>query len=513
MAEQTPNYDELNIRIQPGDGDRYYVVASAPDGSTASVNFTFPFNETELDNFCLRVGRRRLPVRSYRSAQMEEAKHFGGQLFEALMTGGVRDLFRSARAVAEQSRKGLRVTLCLTDVPELMDVPWEFLYERPRFLAQSIYTPVVRSLDLAEVPSPYPLDLPLNVLGMVSSPQGFDTLDVEREKEKLVAALEPLCNQGVVKIEWLQRGTLRELDDAISRRSETHVFHYIGHGAYDSGAQGGILVLEDDHERPHEVTGEELGLLLQDERSLRLAVLNSCEGARGSRLDPFSGVASSLVQYGIPAVIGMQFEITDGAAIAFAARLYDALAGSFPVDAALAQARRSIFAAGNDIEFGTPVLFLRGADAHLFDVLDPPPPEPVVSEPIPEAAPEPGANQGWEEVEPPVNPVAEEEGDAPTYVAWLPRPWQEWWLRGVRSNLVQALRRVSNRRLILISVLLLIGGTIYATVYGHENAQGEHQSTLGGIIVGLGLLGLVWVGLRLVHARIRRFRNWWTGSG
>jgi CHAT domain-containing protein len=509
MAEQTPTYDELNIRIQPGDGERYHVVVSAADGSTASGAFAMPFNEVELDNFVLRVGRQRTPVRGYRSTQMEEAKKFGALLFEALLKDGVRDVFRAARAVADRTQKGLRVTLCLTDVPELMDVPWEFLYERPRFLAQSIFTPVVRSLDLTEVPSPFPLELPLTVLGMVSAPQGYDMLDVEHEKEKLAAALKPLCDQGLVRIEWLRRGTLRELDDAISRREETHVFHYIGHGGYDSEAQGGILLLEDERGGPHEATGEELGLLLQDERSLRLAVLNSCEGARGSHLDPFSGVASSLVQYGIPAVIGMQFEITDKAAIAFAARLYDSLAQSFPVDAAVAQSRRSIFAAGNDIEFGTPVLFLRGADARVFEVLDAPPPTPIaVRVNAPPAVPEPPMHPAAEEGDLPV-----EETEAPAYVSWLPRPWQDWWLRGVRSNLVGALRRVSNRKLILISVLLLIAGTIYAGAYGHENAQGERQSTLAGIVVGLGLIGLVWVCVRIVLARIRRFRDWWTGNG
>ena len=147
--------------------------------------------------------------------------------------------------------------------------------------------------------------------------------------------------------------------------------------------EGGILVLENPHGAPHEVTGEELGSLLQDERSLRLVVLNSCEGARGSHVDPFSGVASSLVQYGIPAVVGMQFEITDEAAITFAGRLYSALAQGFPIDAALAQSRKAIFAAGNDIEFGTPVLFLRAADARLFD-FEHPAHEPPSIERVPE---------------------------------------------------------------------------------------------------------------------------------
>jgi hypothetical protein len=163
-------------------------------------------------------------------------------------------------------------------------------------------------------------------------------------------------------------------------------------------------VLEDANGNAHEVTGEDLASLLQDERSLGLAVLNACEGARTSHVDPFSGVASSLVQCGIPAVIGMQFEVTDAAAIAFAERLYSALAQGFPVDAALAQARRAIFTAGNDIEFGTPVLFLRSGATRLFEIdaaaprrtvapepqVPPPKVEPVPPQPPPSAAPPTG---------------------------------------------------------------------------------------------------------------------------
>jgi hypothetical protein len=79
-------------------------------------------------------------------------------------------------------------------------------------------------------------------------------------------------------------------------------------------------VLEDSSGGAREVTGADLCAVLQDERSLRLVVLNSCEGARGSQVDPFSAVASSLFQCGVPAVIGMQFEITDDAAKTFAGR-------------------------------------------------------------------------------------------------------------------------------------------------------------------------------------------------
>jgi hypothetical protein len=127
------------------------------------------------------------------------------------------------------------------------------------------------------------------------------------------------------------------------------------------------------------VSGPQLATLLADETTLRLAVLNACEGARNSLSDPFSGVASCLVQREIPAVIAMQLEITDRAAITFAGELYSALADGYPVDAALAEARKAIFADRNDVEWATPVLFMRVADGRIFDIpagpVDPGPPD------------------------------------------------------------------------------------------------------------------------------------------
>ncbi|MGN6171312.1 MAG: CHAT domain-containing protein, partial [Solirubrobacteraceae bacterium] len=401
-VEGIPSYDELKLRIGPGEGGAYQVVAFGPDGSTASQTFSLPFDETQLDNFVLRIGRPRRGVRAYRSSQMEDAKHFGSQLFDALISGAVHDVYLGARRVAEQNDKGLRVTLYLTDVPALMEVPWEFLYDRPAFLAQSIYTPVVRSLDLKTVRPPRKLTLPLRIVGMVSCPQGFDTLDVEREQRNLAKALAPLEREGMVELRWLERATLSALNEVVSSPEEVHVLHYIGHGAYDARTESGILVLENSDGHPHEVTGEELGSLLQDERSLRLVVLNSCEGARASHVDPFSGAASSLVECGIPAVVGMQFEITDEAAITFAGRLYEALVQGFPIDAALAQSRKAIFAAGNDTEFGTPVLFLRAGDARLFD----PEQSTARPRPVPDRDPEPEP-EPEERVE--IGPIATEE--------------------------------------------------------------------------------------------------------
>ena len=116
------------------------------------------------------------------------------------------------------------------------------------------------------------------------------------------------------------------------------------------------------------VSGDKLGMILHDFSSLRLAVLNACEGARAARTDPFAGVAGSLVQRDIPAVVAMQFEISDEAAIVFARGFYEPLAAGSPVDASLAAARLAMLAErSDDIEWGTPVLFMRVADGRIFD--------------------------------------------------------------------------------------------------------------------------------------------------
>ncbi len=67
-------------------------------------------------------------------------------------------------------------------------------------------------------------------------------------------------------------------------------------------------------------------------------------------------------------MIAMQFEVTDKTAITLTSEFYEVLSEGYPVDAALAEARKSIYAAGNDIEWGTPVLYMRAQDGRLFDI-------------------------------------------------------------------------------------------------------------------------------------------------
>jgi hypothetical protein len=359
-------YDRLIIRIEPSAGQHAYQVSVEGEVGEGQGHFDLPFAGLDIENFVLRMSRGR-GTRRVETSESKRAKAFGRELFTALFKDDVRDVYRSCLADARRQNRGLRVTLALTKVPELMDVPWEYLYDEPDFLAVSAWTPVVRYLDVARPKAPLPVSPPLRVLGMISDVVDMPWLDVEGERQRLEAALRPLGTQGRIEVHWTQAATL----DALLRKlhhGDFHVLHFVGHGGYDESREDGVLLFQGQDGRSDEITGERLATILQDHRSLRLVVLNACEGARSSRTDPFAGVAASLVQRGIPAVVAMQFEITDDAALTFAAYFYEALAQGDPVDSAVAHARLGIFASGNDVEWGTPVLFLRSADGRVFEL-------------------------------------------------------------------------------------------------------------------------------------------------
>ena len=308
------------------------------------------------------------------SRYLDAARQFGSGLFDALLADpSVRQVYTTARRDASAAARGVRVTLSLRAAPELAVIPWEFLYDRPRFIANHATSPIVRFVDLEDPPEPLHIDAPLRILGMVSRPKddALATLDTRGEQAALERRLKPLIDAGSVTLRWLPRATLPALQREVDHGEDFHVFHYIGHGDYDADSGESSLVLEHDDRRAHRVGGQQFGELLCDRGSLRLAVLNACETAQTAPQDPLAGIATSLMEYNVPAVVAMQFAITDESALIFADEFYRALADGYAVDAAVTQARRAL-AAHSDVEWATPVLFLRVGHGQLFHITPPP---------------------------------------------------------------------------------------------------------------------------------------------
>jgi outer membrane protein assembly factor BamD (BamD/ComL family) len=362
------DYLDFELRIEKK-GQRYQAsVVHSPCGE-ASYTFRRPFSDLELENFVLRLGGARRGTRRITTPEMQAARQFGSRLFEAVFCDDIRSCFISSQNEAKHQGLGLRLKLRL-ETPELINIPWEYLYDASlgRFLSLFEDTPVVRYIDVRERIPPLAVKPPLSVLVMVSSPTDYPTLDVAREQANLQEALRELADEGLVTLRLVEKATLPALADCLLR-GRYHVFHYIGHGGFDEQSQDGVLVLEGEQGRGQWASGERLAVLLGNQPTMRLVILNACEGTRTSCADPFAGTATTLVRTGrVPAVVAMQFAITDEAAIIFARGFYAALAVGRPVDAAVTQARLAIFASGNDVEWGTPVLYMRAPDGRIFDV-------------------------------------------------------------------------------------------------------------------------------------------------
>ncbi len=379
------DYLDFDLEIGEEQNGEYPVrVLDSPGGQAVGV-FKLPFSGMMLDlqleklqTALLRSGGKHRLVLSEEEQTVQE---FGQELFSGLIAEDIRARYAASLTRASDQRLGLRVKLRIRD-PKLAALPWEFLYDPDRgdYVCLSDETPIVRYLDLPRPPRVLEIRPPLRVLGMIASPQNLPPLDIERERERIRLALGPLQAKGLVELEWVDGQNWRDLQQAMWQ-GPWHIFHFIGHGRFDSGRDEGQIALTgaDGYSRLLPATG--LGRLLARERSLRLAVLNACQGAHSAGHDIFSSTASILVRRGLPAVVAMQYEITDAAAIEFARTFYRAMASGVPVDAAVTDARNAISVAiNNTVEWGTPVLFMRSPDGTLFDVTGTPVPVEVQPE-------------------------------------------------------------------------------------------------------------------------------------
>jgi CHAT domain len=360
-----PGYLDFDVWIDQKSTGLYRAKAWSGAGFEGTETFSLP---PVLANGALRLAgsgslRGGTAAGGGDAATLEQA---GAELFSTVFQGELLKAFQGCLAKA-RSGPGLRIRLRLKDVPELAELPWEYLYDAdgPGFLALSARTPIVRYLELSEGLGTLLVEPPLRVLAVISTPQGYRELaEADEEWRRLGAALKPLP-RDLIELERLERPTLAALEARLRGGPPVHVLHFVGHGGFSEIRGEGVLVFEDETGKGAPVGGPSLAYLLQDHPSLRLAVLNACNGARASREDAFAGTAQVLVQHGVPAVIAMQSEVMDETACGFAEKLYRALAAGLPIDACVGEVRRALAAERNP-EWGTPALYLRATDGRLF---------------------------------------------------------------------------------------------------------------------------------------------------
>jgi len=360
---------ELEIGPGPDPGSFVVRVLQSVGGGEPSETFHLDLDDLlsrrpqlEANVLLSSVAARRVMSDSEASIQ-----DVGRRLFESAFTGGVASAYRTSMAVATERGESVQIALRLT-APGLAALPWEALYdpETQRYLCRK--DPLVRNVPAPDAPR-LQITAPLRVLGMISSPRGLPTLDVELERERLEEALKPHIDDGRVELQWLDEVSWDGLHDKLLERA-WHVLHFIGHGTYDTDTDEGVLAFVGRDGRADYVSASALADLLDEaDPTPRLVVLNSCQSGAGSATDLFSGTAAALAHSGIRAVAAMQFSISDSAALAFARGFYAALAHGRGIDEAVRSGRIGILGLGRGtLEWVTPVLYLRG-DARLFDLV------------------------------------------------------------------------------------------------------------------------------------------------
>lgn len=393
---QSLHYDDFALRLEPTHEGPFVARILHSIAGGGAVSFGLPVDPAQFDGLMEHIGshvrasagdRHREAAEGVASASETSPPNpeaLGRSLHRAIFGDRVGEAWAyHLGRLNQEGAAGLRLRLVFdertpSDSP-LAALPWELLYQdRARgYLARNRRTPVVRHLDV-EHPTVLPaIESPLRVLVAAAAPLWSRPLQLEQEEMLIRRAWagqtpEKTERKSRVELEIVREVTLETLRERLLR-GEFHVLHFMGHGEFvesDDGRTEGALVFEDPAGRPRRVPASLLAESLRGLTDLRLVVLNACGSARFPRRrggDPYSGVAAALVLSGLPAVIAMQFPISDRAALAFGSGLYRALAAGDPVDAAVAEGR---FAIADDrpksLEWATPVLFSRLASGAIL---------------------------------------------------------------------------------------------------------------------------------------------------
>jgi len=381
-------YDDFEIEVRSIGKKRYKArVLSSPRGDRPESRFIPPYAAEKLGDI---LSALEGCVRSSASAGRDlvweegsptpmtsvEVEELGGKLFQSLFQGNVERRLRESMGIVQEKggdprSRGLRLRVTFDreeDFTVLATLPWELLWDQGQFINRSRLTPVVRSINTPRSRKPVLTGEFLRVLLIPSNPRDLSFLQTGKESQLVKKAL---ANHPRIKTETWKHPDIRELRKQVLDGGH-HIVHFMGHGGHpDDGSNNFVLFFEGRGGRAEPVTGLQLAESLQDIPSLQLVVLNSCwSGAfqRREGTNAFTTIAVDLIVRGTPAVVAMQFPISDTAAIAFSKVFYERIAQGEAVSAAVTEGRLAITHLEPDsLEWVTPVTFLAGDD-RLFDV-------------------------------------------------------------------------------------------------------------------------------------------------
>ena len=328
----------LEFHLQPNTDDSFNVTVFDRNSSQPLASSRFDYRLNDLAQF--EISRLDFNPRDPHG-RLERLQAFGQKLYQKLFSPELQQLWQQQR-----DRSDL-LTLCLrihADAKGLEAVPWETLYDGTEFIAAGAKTTITR-LPLGIVPTTDlpAIPLPLRMLAFVSSPPDLpdgSRLNIEREQELLLEAVNAPAGQGKLHVDFEDEAKLEILESSLE--AGYHILHFTGHGiAPENG--GGLLLEDHDGKRLPVGVHEFSSSLAKGFSTLRLAVISGCNTAQTLHTGGFRDLARELVEKKIPAVLAMQFSISDTGGLKLAEVLYPKLIAGQSLEAAVHAARRALW--------------------------------------------------------------------------------------------------------------------------------------------------------------------------
>ena len=293
-------------------------------------------------------------------------------------------VMRTAREANPGDEDLLRITLEFQETrAELSTWPWEYLFSPERqgesecnfFIAQRTRMALTRHLALTNVRKASPVRPPLKVLLVAPSSD-----EKKVESSSVLEGLQSLEDSKRIELSCLpsldasgpesRRVTFRDFTRALGW--SPHVIHFIGHGTHKVQGDrvvGQLAFTDETGAKATWVSDQAFANAIADNSpSVYLVFLQACETAEPMTTGSYqtiAGVAQSVSQKSVPAVVAMHYRVRGSVGNALAREFYSKLADQGSVLLALNHARTEVgMDAGDDqglwAAFGLPVLYVRG---------------------------------------------------------------------------------------------------------------------------------------------------------
>ncbi|MFH1892951.1 MAG: CHAT domain-containing protein, partial [Candidatus Zixiibacteriota bacterium] len=349
-----PNTLDFHIEL---DGDKKYKVTLFKRGSSQPLaHSVFDYDLSFMTGFEI----RQLDITDKDPhGRIERLKTFGRKMYDKLFTPDIEKVWK------EYLDTGVFLVLCLRIAPEaegLEVLPWETLNNGEEYISAGVNTGMCRlPLDVSIQEELPPLQAPLRMFALISSPLDLkenERLAIESEQELLLQAVNTPSGLGKLQVDFEDEAKLAIIESEFEGGYQ--LFHYSGHGI--APEDGGGLLLEDQAGKKKPVRiSDFMQALRKGEKDLRLAVISGCQTAKTMHTGQFQDLARGLVRRNVPAVIAMQFSISDAAGLAFAEKLYPEITEGEALVSAVSQCRRILLHSDHPFiqaDAFTPVLFM-----------------------------------------------------------------------------------------------------------------------------------------------------------